>query len=512
MNIETTKESVCINQLLGQKTENKVIEGDMIVPDIKQDVLNIIQTTGNICIYKKEVMDDQIKIDGTLQVYVIYSADDVENRIRSLSTSIDFSEIIKMPQAKNGMSLILNSRIINVDSKILNGRKISIRGNVAFTLKLYSNEEISIVKDIQGVDNMQKLSHEVEVNSLIGSGITKSFAKETIMIEQTDNLAEVLDVEIQVINKDIKLSFNKVLVKADTYIKIIYLTDDGRICSCETVIPTMGFVDMQNVNDNNYCETYYEIKNILIKQNGEDDHSIYAEVEFEISCLAFEKKIITIIEDIYSPTNTVSFVQNDIRLVGNKSSETDLYTIRESVSAPEIMNGKICSTKVKPSITAKEVLQNHVRYTGEVQINILYTNDDMLNTKEIILPLSFLANIQDVSEKTEIDTELEVHSKDVIINSDGTLDLKIDIDFIINESSLKDISVIDEISVDEKTKLSNYSVVIYFTKQGDTLWKIAKRFGSTMDEIARANEIENLDSLQIGKQLYIPRYSLRRTA
>ena len=64
MVVDTTRESVCVNQIVGQKNENKIIEGDMIVPDIKPDILNTIETNGNICIYKKEVQDGKVKVDG----------------------------------------------------------------------------------------------------------------------------------------------------------------------------------------------------------------------------------------------------------------------------------------------------------------------------------------------------------------------------------------------------------------------------------------------------------------
>ena len=36
--------------------------------------------------------------------------------------------------------------------------------------------------------------------------------------------------------------------------------------------------------------------------------------------------------------------------------------------------------------------------------------------------------------------------------------------------------------------------------------EIAKRFGSTVDDIARVNGIEDVNSIPVGKQLFIPRY------
>jgi len=54
------------------------------------------------------------------------------------------------------------------------------------------------------------------------------------------------------------------------------------------------------------------------------------------------------------------------------------------------------------------------------------------------------------------------------------------------------------------------SLVIYFVKEGDTLWKIAKKFRSTIDEIASVNNIENIEKISIGDRLYIPKYVYNR--
>ena len=49
-------------------------------------------------------------------------------------------------------------------------------------------------------------------------------------------------------------------------------------------------------------------------------------------------------------------------------------------------------------------------------------------------------------------------------------------------------------------------MVIYFVKQCDTLWKIAKKFRSTVQDIMKVNEIENENNIYPGEQLFIPKY------
>ena len=71
---ETEKENVCIKQIIGQKRPETLVEGDVIVNDVKPDVLNVIATNGVVNIYKKDVMDGKIRIDGAINTYIIYMA------------------------------------------------------------------------------------------------------------------------------------------------------------------------------------------------------------------------------------------------------------------------------------------------------------------------------------------------------------------------------------------------------------------------------------------------------
>ena len=103
MVVETTKNQIVLNKIVGQKRENRQVETDVIVNDVKPDVLKVINTNGVISIYKKDVMDGKIRIDGAINTYIIYMADDEQGSIRSLNTSMDFTQVINMDNCKENM-------------------------------------------------------------------------------------------------------------------------------------------------------------------------------------------------------------------------------------------------------------------------------------------------------------------------------------------------------------------------------------------------------------------------
>ena len=139
MEINITKEALNVKKVVCEKKEIINIQGDMIVPDSKPDILNTISTSGNVCIYKKEVMEGKIKLDGNILAYIMYLADITGdavlstatesstgennrndtmdnttnnnirvNNIRGLNTNLDFSETINIPELENEMNEYIN--------------------------------------------------------------------------------------------------------------------------------------------------------------------------------------------------------------------------------------------------------------------------------------------------------------------------------------------------------------------------------------------------------------------
>ena len=64
----------------------------------------------------------------------------------------------------------------------------------------------------------------------------------------------------------------------------------------------------------------------------------------------------------------------------------------------------------------------------------------------------------------------------------------------------------DEIQTNGEREAEDYSIIMYIVKKDDTLWKIAKKFGSTVEDIVKANGIEDENKIYPGQKIYIQRY------
>ena len=506
MVVETTRDNICVNHIIGQKNENFIVEGDSIIPDVKPDIISEVSASGTVCIYKKEIIEGKVRLDGCVNTYVMYQADDENSSIRSLNVNIDFTQMIDMSNVMPDMNLETNVKLKSVECKVINGRKVSIKAFVEVNVKVTSNENIDIISNVN-LKDIQMLNKSLSVNSLVGRGTAKVYAKDTLVIDNIDNLSEIIRADLHILNKDVKISYNKVLAKSDLNVRLLYLTDDNRINSVQNVIPVMGFVDIENVSEENIVDTKYEIKNLIIKPNNVEEHSIYVEVELEVLCEVYKNQEINLIQDLYSPKTSVTFTQKQINIMQRRESAQSTCQIREKQTVPEIGANKIYDVGVSVEITKQTILNDRILYEGELRLSYIYNSGGGVDTKNTVIPFNFNVDFTGVTQTSNIDTNMEIGMQDFIITEDGNIDVKVDINFNVTLVKNAEINIIDDIQEEENRQVNSCSLVIYYVKSGDTLWKIAKKFGSTVDEIARINGIENVDKLNVAQQLFIPRYN-----
>lgn len=512
MKLEIEGEDICINRVLERKNENILVESDVIIPDIKPDIISSIYISGNICLYRKEIIDGKVKIEGSIDTYIIYLSDTKDGEIRSLNTKIDFNKVIELSNNSNDIDLNLDLNLKTLDCSVINGRKINIKAYIEVSIKTNTKENVQILKDVKNINNLQKLNKDMTINSLIGKGEAKTIAKDTITIDNTSNLAEILNAEIKVINKDFKVSYNKILAKAEVKTKIMYITEDNTINTVEKLIPVMGFVDIQDISEENFCDVKYSTRNIIIKPNDVEEHSIYVEIELEISSYVYENKKIALIQDLYSPEQNIEFTQRKVSAMSELTKSVNMCTVNKRIEVPEIAGNKIYNVALEHCITNTNIENERIIYEGEITANIIYLSSSLsrIDTKVVKIPFNYELDATGITNIANIETEITIREDNFIVLSDGEIEAQITLQLDTKKYRNIEINVIDNIETNELRNDIAYSIVIYFVKKGDTLWNIAKQFKSTVEDIVKINDIEDENKISPGEQILIPRYVVRK--
>ena len=207
----------------------------------------------------------------------------------------------------------------------------------------------------------------------------------------------------------------------------------------------------------------------------------------------YDSKEINMINDLYDLNYKTEFSKQKVMLENSSTVPSQTATINQKTVVQDINQVYNAEYQIINTRTNGRELEL------EIQATYLYSSfeNQTINRKNE----TFSQTIQLEKNLTEVSARIMQNSTNVLPDSSINTELSIN---IYNQSSSQ-MEIINEIKINDEENDEGYSMIIYFVKPGDSLWKIAKRFKSTIREISNLNEIANEDKINVGDKLYIPR-------
>lgn len=505
MNIETVNEKVKACKFVGHENIIEVVEGDVIVPDIKPDILSLINVDGNVFINKKEVQDGKVKLDGAVEVFALYVADDERASIKGINALLNFNESIDIPGAKEGMLAIVNYRLIGIEHKVLNSRKISVKCSIEIDIKVIGEEEIEVTKDILEAGNIQYKKENICLSELVGAACQKVDVKENVMLEDgKPSISEILKTKLNIINCGYKISYNKILVKADLRVNVVYVADNENMSieAFETLIPIAGFIDINGISDKDLVSIDTSLISAYIKPIYQDlkANGINVEVQIDICAKAYGEKTLEVLSDLYNPVYEMNIESQRINLRQNVDARYEEIDLSQVLTITELSNATLLDLVVLPTVNEMKKNGNRVTIEGNANLEILYFDREKkkIDVKKIELPY------QKTFESTCEDINISFSNLEYVLRDNGQLDIKTLLKVTCDEIKHLDLNLITKIEQTDVRNIPVASLVIYYVQPGDTLWNIAKKFKTTVELIKSSNNLKD-DTILPGQQLIMPK-------
>ncbi len=486
------KNTLSIHKKMTEKIKNIEVKGDIIVPDTKPDIVNIMGTNANPYIYKEECTEGKYRFDGNMDAYIIYLSDNGETKC--IQTTLDFMDVIDDAGINSQMSTKYRIEIVSVDTKILNERKISVSVNLKLCFNFFECKNIEYIDNLNMLSGVEKLQETVNLNTVVASNTIKTSLKEDVSIDETEAISDILRSDISLSNMENKMSYNKVLSKADVSIKMLYITETGKIGNCEATVPIMNFIDMEKVTDEDICQMDYKVRNMNFKPNSKEMKTISCQIDFEVTCEVYQKKSIELVQDMYGIDKNITFNQKSIEVQTDAEVSTEIVNINENILVEDIRS--LYDVDCRANITNKTPMGSGANYEGECVVNIYFDTGNHLGVKTTKIP--FMAKLDCHTD----DIEINFTKKHFKLNNE---DVVCDIELALkpNSSNYKTIHLIDEVEEEECQEENDYAMIVYFVKDGDTIWNIARDFKVTMDSIIQTNNLQDNAKINVGEKLYI---------
>lgn len=485
-------------------------DGSIIVPDSKPDILKVCEVTAEPYFTEKQIEDGKITLNGKVRINILYIPEGEEKGIKSISGSMEFCETLKRSEFKDDMTLSAFCDVDKISYKVLNSRKIGIDTKIVIGVSVFANEKKEIATNVLA-DNAETKSKELKFTGKQECEEYSFGVDEEVEFPQGKIAAELLKADMCILSKESRALDGKLVIKGKLGICILYEDANKKYNHLDCEIPFTEVFDAPSLSEDEDVDIGYEIRETAyeLKNNSEDTSSILVKAEIAVCLKTDGEESISALGDCYFTDSDCNFSCENIMMQSVAAqvrfSAVIKQLLQKAEGSPDIAG--VYKVQAKPYITKTAITDGKLSVSGKILMCVLYLTDDE-NT-----PIASITEEEPFNYTIDCDGEISEDSKAVLgvecehlsytISSKDAVEVRCGLIITGEIINVFEETVISDVTTQERENGKN-GIVVYFVKDGDTLWDIAKNYHIKTDSLLSANGKDMESSLSAGEKLIIP--------
>ncbi|QCX33421.1 DUF3794 domain-containing protein [Caloramator sp. E03] len=516
MSVELIRDIINYEELIGEGSSQTMVNGDILINDRSPEISRVLNMDGKVLILSSEVVEDKIIIEGKMNFDILYASYDENRGIYKTGASTTFTHNIQVAGAMPNMYCKIIPSIEHTEYEVLTNKKVKVNAVINLKGIVYDRKTTEAIVDIKGQD-VQLLKNAVEVDEcLIGDNAQIVIKGSMDIAEDRPQADSILKTDVNIHKKDIFLQDGKAIINGCAHVRVLYDSNSGNdIYLNEQDLVFTHEIAMAEIKPNMRCDVYFKVEdvNTQIKENENGEKRIIeSEVVLGISMKGYLKRELQIIDDAYSSEERYELEKQSLKANSFFGEGSDSQTIKERIVLPSDAEAiaQIKHISAKPIITDVKVFEDKVAIEGIVSCCIMYmmaSEEGGMSSYEEEIPFKSVIDIPNI----KIDMIPEVYVDVDHISCERISPREIDVKIILESSakvfykiSVEFVKAVVESEIPESI-LNMPSIVIYVVQKNDTLWKIAKKYGTTIEDIVKINDLQDADNIMPGMKLLVPK-------
>lgn len=498
------------------------LEEDILVPDIKPDLREILLIDGKAHLSNKEIDqivkgDDYISLSGEVELQTLYSPEKQEGNcpIIAIQTRVPFKDQWHTTLA-DGATMVLDCAIEKIEYMVINERKYRVKIVLCIMAREYTDSKVDIFEGLVDED-IQMLKETVEISNVALRKKDSLTIKEDIFPKEDSVPENILKQDLNIVENYKQITGDKVVINGFIYVNLLYFSSGGDDCNAVDNINQLQdrveftqFIPIQQSGQQSGCNVCFDSSQLKVKLTQDEDGNDVFRLEGELLTYIelYKNTERDLIVDGYHRQKdfVCEFIEESSRtLIGTSAGESSVREIislensgceadRIFYTTADIISGESRSEQGKV-ITEGSIL---------VKMICLCTQDDksIFSIKEEI-PFRVVTTMPQLIGGDLISHKIYI--KDLWAEKINGKQLEFNATIMVCAEIMRPtpFKVLKNPGFEESScKKEAPPMVVYICKPADSLWNIAKRFKTTTDSIKQINDLET-DELIEGQKLLI---------
>ena len=484
MQLQFEKQEIGCLQTLKRELQTQEQTQEVRISDGMPDIGSIIDAWGQVILRGKEWMGDGMRVSGGTMVWIRYLPEDGGVPC-CVETWLPFQMSWSFPQTQHDGTILAQPILCGVEARSLSARKLMVRTNVSVLgwamqkklMELYQPPEIP--SDIQ----LRRQCYLVELPLEAGE---KAFA-----LEETLTLPPSIPAVEQVVGFSVdpqiteeKMMADKVVFRGNAVLRMTCLGEDGGLYSADFDLPFTQYSELDAEYGEDTAVMLWPVVTAL--ETELDGDKLHGKVSLVCQYRICRRTPIEVVTDAYSARRTVEPAFRDLELPGMLESRTQSVHAQQTCSVDAM---RLADTRLLLDPVTAERTEDGVTLglSGHFQM-LYYDMEGQLRGGSQKWEEKLCIS---TGEDAQVEATLWALGKTQGSMLSGSGSLSGELKLMTQTRSGGTVPVMTGLELGELQQPDpGRPSLILRRAEGEDLWTMAKRHGSTVDSIRDANRLE----------------------
>ncbi len=478
---------------------------ESIVPDACPDILRIVDVCGQATLTGKQAKEGMAQVTGMVRAAILYQPEGASG-LRRMEVGLPFTCQAQADGLTEQGIVLACPRLRSAEARALNPRKVLLRVDLVVDVKAYQPTEQPICCGVLNPEEgaicqRQYQGEHYQLCSVQEKPFT--FSDQIRLQSGVGEAPQLLAVRIQPVCTENKLIGSKLIFKGMVELYLLLQESGGALTTSHESVPFSQIIEVSSGVEEGECLVDVEVTSFQCQPSAGDDRALDIELELLAQAQVCAKRSVTLLQDLYSTAwqmETESQLQNLCRL-GEHSVRPQ--AVRELLETGElvrsVVDARLSLGQVKESREGNELVLG-----ADAWLTVLYLDEnELVQCIHRSIPVSCRI---DCLESVKCSCHCLCPGEIFATPAAGGVEVRFTVEFHCVTTVTNGVPTVVAAQLGEARSCGEGerpSVVLRLAAPGEGLWDIAKFYGTTTQEIMKANELEE-DALPLGRMLLIP--------
>lgn len=512
--MELIKKTIHMNRQKGSAVSQITLDDDFIVPDTMDDVSQVLLDNGEIQIESSRAQGDKVLVKGKLLFRVLYRK--AEGGLQALGGEVPFDEVINVPELKEHDYTQVSWTLEDLSTSMINSRKLSIKAVVSLEVRVESLYDAEAAVDVETDDEEAEiLKRSVDVAAIAVRRKDTHRIREDIQISgNKPNAESILWSEMRLKGVSCRPLDGMIHLDGELMVFLIYAGEGEHtpVQWLEESIPFSGDVELPEAQEEMIPAIGVRIlhQGIEIKPDYDGEmRQFEVDAVLELDMKLYQEENVELLSDLYSTSCELTLDIGEAcfdRLLTRNVCKSKVGEQLKLKKPERIL--QLCHSGGTVRLDEAAAREDGLHIEGVLEVSLLYLTDD--DTEPVgasveLVPFHFVAEADGIREDSVWQLNLGLEQLTAVMLGGDSVEVKAVISAEVLALQPVKEQVVNGVTVeplDLKKLQALPGIVGYVVQPGDSLWKIAKKFHTTVDNIRETNGLTG-DEIGVGDKLIL---------